>query len=61
MENQEGSEWQWEVVDSHDRYALVRDIIWWGVSLANFKKKDRRVMQEKARWNEPNQGNRRPD
>lgn len=36
MENQEGSEWQWEVVDSHDRYALVCDIIWWGESLANF-------------------------
>ena len=36
MENQEASEWQWEVVDSHDRYALVCDIIWWGESLANF-------------------------
>ena len=27
---QEGLEWQWEVADSRDRTAIVRDINWWG-------------------------------
>ena len=47
---QEGLEWQWEVADSRDRTALVRDIIWWGERLARFKEKDGNLTGEKARW-----------
>ena len=47
---QEGLEWQWEVADSRDRAALVRDINWWGERLARFKRKDGNLAGEKARW-----------
>ena len=47
---QEGIEWQWEVADSRDIAALVRDINWWGERLARFRRKDGNLAGEKARW-----------